>query len=119
MKTRDSSPEKGKCKSLSRVRLCDAMDCSPPGFSVHAILQARILEWVAILFSRELPDPWIELLQCRQILYHLSNKGKKQRCTYIQTFAYSSWVSSSNVHPSQVNTAVLLSNYNNGTNITL
>ena len=28
------------------------MDCSSPGFSVHGILQARILEWVAILFSR-------------------------------------------------------------------
>ena len=32
------------------------MDCSPPGSSVHGILQARILEWVAILFSRDLPD---------------------------------------------------------------
>ena len=30
--------------------LCSPMDCSPPGFSVHAILQARILEWVAIGF---------------------------------------------------------------------
>ena len=32
--------------------LCDPMDCSPPGSSVHEILQARILEWVAIPFSR-------------------------------------------------------------------
>ena len=32
--------------------LCDPMDCGPPGSSVHGILQARILEWVAILFSR-------------------------------------------------------------------
>ena len=31
--------------------LCDPMDCSLPGFSVHGILQARILEWVAISFS--------------------------------------------------------------------
>ena len=31
--------------------LCDPMDCSPPGSSVHGILQARILEWVAISFS--------------------------------------------------------------------
>ena len=30
--------------------LCDPMDCSPPGSSVHGILQARILEWVAIFF---------------------------------------------------------------------
>ena len=32
--------------------LCDPMDCSPPGSSVHGILQARILVWVAISFSR-------------------------------------------------------------------
>ena len=32
--------------------LCDPMDCSPPGSSVHRILQARILEWVAMSFSR-------------------------------------------------------------------
>ena len=30
--------------------LCDPVDCSPPGSSVHGILQARILEWVAISF---------------------------------------------------------------------
>ena len=30
---------------------CKPMDCSPPGFSVHGIFQAKILEWVAILFS--------------------------------------------------------------------
>ena len=33
--------------------LCDPMDCSLPGSSVHRIFQARILEWVAIFFSRE------------------------------------------------------------------
>ena len=32
--------------------LCDPMDCSPPGSSVHGILQARVLEWVAMSFSR-------------------------------------------------------------------
>ena len=32
--------------------VCDLMDCSPPGSPVHGILQARILEWVAIPFSR-------------------------------------------------------------------
>ena len=32
--------------------LCDPVDCSLPGFSVHGILQARILEWVIISFSR-------------------------------------------------------------------
>ena len=34
------------------LTLCDPMDCSPPGSSVHGILQARIQEWVAIPFSR-------------------------------------------------------------------
>ena len=33
------------------------MDCSPPGSSVHGILQVRILEWVAISFSRESSQP--------------------------------------------------------------
>ena len=37
--------------SLSLVRLCNPMDYSPPGSSVHGILQARVLEWVAISFS--------------------------------------------------------------------
>ena len=34
------------------LTLCDPMDCSPPGSSVHGISQARILEWVATSFSR-------------------------------------------------------------------
>ena len=36
------------------------MDCSPPGSSVHGILQARILEWVAIPSPEDLPDPGTE-----------------------------------------------------------
>ena len=50
------------CESESEVTqscptLCDPMDCSPPGSSVHGILQARILEWVAISFSRGPSQP--------------------------------------------------------------
>ena len=37
----------------SCLTLCDSMDNSRPGFSGHGILQARILEWVAISFSKE------------------------------------------------------------------
>ena len=44
-------------KSLSHVRLCKSTDCSPPGPSVHGILQARILEGVAISFSRGSSQP--------------------------------------------------------------
>ena len=51
----------------TNLTLCYAMDCSPPGSSVHGILQARILEWVAISFSRGSSQPrdrtWISALQ--------------------------------------------------------
>ena len=39
------------------LTLGDIMDCSPPGSSVHGILQARILEWVAISFYRGSSQP--------------------------------------------------------------
>ena len=41
--------------------LCRSMDYSPPGSSVHGILQARILEWVPFPSPGDLPDPGIEL----------------------------------------------------------
>ena len=40
--------------------LCDPIDCSPPGFSVHGISQTRILEWVAISSPGDLPGSRIE-----------------------------------------------------------
>ena len=42
------------------LTLCDSMDCCLPGSSVHGILQARILDWVAVPFSRGSPNPGIE-----------------------------------------------------------
>ena len=39
------------------LTLCDPMNCSPPGFSVHGISQANILEWIAISFSRGCSPP--------------------------------------------------------------
>ena len=42
------------------LTLCDLMDCSPPGSSGHGILQVRILEWVAVPFSRGSSQPRIE-----------------------------------------------------------
>ena len=65
-------------EALSRVRLCDTVDCSLPGSSVHGILQARILEWVAIAFSRGSSQPrdWTQVcLNCRQTLYPLRHQG--------------------------------------------
>ena len=48
------------------------MDCSSPGFSVRGIFQARILEWVAIPFSRGLSTQGSKCIAV-QILYHLSS----------------------------------------------
>ena len=47
----------------SCLTLCDPMDCSLPGFSVHGIFQARVLEWVAISFSRgsSWPRDWTQV----------------------------------------------------------
>ena len=59
--------------------LCDLMDCNPPGSSIHGILQARMLEWVAIPFSKGFFLTWgsnLGLLHCRQILYCLNHQGR-------------------------------------------
>ena len=68
--------------------LCDAMDCDPPGSSVHGILQARILEWAAMPSSTgsSWPRDWTLVSGIsyigRQILYHLSylESLEKQAC---------------------------------------
>ena len=52
-----SWPPKGMFMgSQSCPTICNPMDCSPPGFSVYGVLQARILEWVAISYSSESPN---------------------------------------------------------------
>ena len=57
------------------LTVCDPVVYSLPGSSVHGILQVRILEWVAIPFSRGSSDPGIEPRSpaLRQMLYHLSH----------------------------------------------
>ena len=63
-----------RAKSLqSCLTLCDPMNCSPPGSSVHGILKARIQVWVAFPFIRIVPTQGLNpgLLHCRQILYRL------------------------------------------------
>ena len=64
-------------KSLqSCLTLCDPMDCSPPGSSVDGILQARILQWVAMPCSRGSSQPkdrtHISYVSCtvRRVPYH-------------------------------------------------
>ena len=60
----------------SCLTLCNPIDYSPADFSVHGIFQARILEWVAIFYSRgsSQPSDWTHIscvsCICRQILYH-------------------------------------------------
>ena len=80
----DSTCQKGNCFNIvcvcvsqSCLTLCDPMDCSLPHSSVHGISQARILEWVALPFSRGSSWPrdqtqvsWIG----RRILYHWSTR---------------------------------------------
>ena len=70
--------EKSECRG--GLVAWDPTDCSLPGSSVHGILQARILQWVAIsfilgIFLTQGSNPG---LQCRQILYQLSYEGRIQ-----------------------------------------
>ena len=61
--------------------LCEPMDYSPPGSSIHWISQARVLEWVTISFSRassrprDLDSHLLCLLMGRQLVYHLHHLG--------------------------------------------
>ena len=48
--------------------LCDPMDCNLPDSSVHEILQARILEWVAVPFSRGASQPRDQIFQKPSLL---------------------------------------------------
>ena len=52
---------------------CEPMDCSSPGSSVHEILQARILKWVAISFSGKSSQPRRSNIG-RHILYHCATR---------------------------------------------
>ena len=74
------------------LTLCTPLDCSPPGSSVHGILQARILEWVAFPSPADLPHPEIKPrspAHCRQILYCLSHEGSPVCvCMYIYISIY-------------------------------
>ena len=77
---------------LSRVWLCDPMDCSPPSSSVHGVLQVRILEWVAISFSggSSLPRDWTCISQgfCigRWVLYHCTTwEALRNKLEWLQT----------------------------------
>ena len=65
-----------RMRAQSCLTLCDPRDCSPPGSSVHGIVQARILEWVAMPSSRESSGSWdqtcVSYVSCigRWVPYH-------------------------------------------------
>ena len=72
-------PQKRKESEVTQscLTLCDPTDCSLPGSSIHGIFQARVLEWVAIPFSRGSSQPR-DRTQVSHIagrLYHLSHQG--------------------------------------------
>ena len=72
------------------LTLCDIMDCSPGGLhylsasSVHGIFQARILEWVAFSFFRDLPNPRIKLASpaLAGILFTADSSGRLSSLSY-------------------------------------
>ena len=75
--------------------LCDPMDCSLPGFSVHGIFQARVLGWVAIAFSQGIfltQGSKPGLPHCRQKLYPLSHQGSPIT-SELSIFSCASWLS--------------------------
>ena len=95
------------------VRVCSVAsdslgpyDCSPPGFSVHGIIQARILEWVAVPFSRGSSQPWDgthnSYISCTgwRTLYHwvtweTQNYGDGHTVPWtrvIETWALNGWI---------------------------
>ena len=76
--------------SQSCPSLWDPTDCSPPGSSVHGILQARILEWVAIPFSRESSLPrdgtWVSCIAGRFfIVWTTRDAGRALQTEMLQT----------------------------------
>ena len=80
--------------SQSCLTLCDPMDCSLPGSSVHGILQARVLEWVAISFSRGSSQPrdWTRVSHIEGRCFNLWATREARLSGFWRSFLYSSYV---------------------------
>ena len=61
--------------------LCDPMDCSPPGSSVHGIFQAWILERVAISFSKNKSSAWFKECEFREYMLNMCRDTMKVQST--------------------------------------
>ena len=76
---KNNSRKNDAAKSLqSCPTLCNPMDCSLPSFSVHGILQARTLEWVAISFSRKNEE--MQPKQKQHPVVDVTGDGSKVHC---------------------------------------
>ena len=71
--------------SVMSNSFCDSVDHSPPGSSVHGILQARVLEWVPISSSGNLPDPGIEPVSSawQADSFPLNHQGSPSPCLLV------------------------------------
>ena len=99
------------CCAQSWPTLCNPMDCRLPGTSVYGILQARILEWVAMPSSRgsSWPSDWtcISYVSCngKRILYHKHSLGSPHQFTSFS-------LTSSPCPPVLINMSYLLVSHN-------
>ena len=80
----------------SRLTLCDLMDCRPPGSSVHRILQARILKWVAISYSRGFswPRNWTQVSWFVGSLFSIWSTREAQNMKWLEKKKRYFWLSS-------------------------
>ena len=83
MKVKSQSEVTQSCLTLS-----DPMDCSPPGFPVHGIFQARVLEWGAIAFSMTNLD---SILKSRDITLLTKLRLAKTMAFPVVTYGCKSW----------------------------
>ena len=105
-----------KPSCFNHVWLCDPMDFSPPGSSVHGILQARILEWVAMPSSRGSSQPrdWnhISYVSCidKWVLYHQASLIAQLVKNHMQCRRpqFNSWVRKIHWRRDRLPTAVFL-----------
>ena len=86
--------------------LCDPMYCSPPGSSLHGILQARVLERVAISFSRgsSRPRDWtrVSCIPGRHFNLWATREAPKERCNALDSWFFYSFCLGNQVPPSSL-----------------
>ena len=98
------TPKNWKGREVTQLcpTLCDPMDCSLPGSSVHGIFQARILEWVAIAFSKELKTSAqkkkIYIQAFTRGIFIIVKKCKKPKCLSTDEWINKMWCTHTHTH---------------------